>query len=1060
MFARRLNNGLLALGFTLLGAGLGVSGSADARVRPALPPGFDGGNQTSRPLTRIRANVNLMGLANGCFNPVAATPTDDVVGPHSGTTPAALIAFGGVNAKCVTPGPPDTQVAAGDSWVVEDVNGELAVFDRAGKLLKVVTTNSLFGVSGTCDPRIVFDPIPSPHWYATTLEGCSLDSGDSIDIAVSHGADPTGLWDIYRVFTAASNRFADQARLGFSSDKVLIDFTQSDQRVFCVTCWDDIMVVVEKSDLASLTSGPRAIDINMSTETNHRRKIIPAIPLPAAEQPTGFAVYRGSDAFGKYESTLVYIGLPSTGDVAFRETGDSIPATNNPDPAAQPAVNKNQIDPGREDVQSVSLIAASSSSFSGILWSAGSTKCSVGGEDRVCVRIDKVKIDSAGQASVTFNHDVSQKNNDLLDPAVVGDRSGNRVWIAESRTGTIFPTSELRLFTIGGAMHTIQYGSGNDPYVIDKFSGKDDPRKGLTRFGDYSGIFIDSTQPSGVTVWAATENAAISNSVGFNTSLVEATFVRPAVLNVSPGLGSAGDAIDVFGRDFSQTSAVRFGGVAAGSVTFLGSDHLRVTAPAQPPTTVNVFVTTLKGTNDPLPGPPLPFPNVADRFTYQYLLWSSGGDPAGDVVAIDPIADKRHFATRIGNIFGTRGIAMSPDGRTIYATSPLDGDMAWLDATTGKLLGAIAVGVAPTKVTVSPDGKYAFVTDPKNTASGGAVIPVLLQTPNHQPQLQAPVPIADPRDIAVAANGKVFVSSGTAHQIIVLSYGPCPVTPRWCPTGGLNVPTGTPGPLAAGRDTIWLGVAGSPGLPPGLVYTISPSSPALSTPINLDRAPEAMAAAPDGHTAFAVTANGGASGGWIYPIAHNPPAPDSLQPAYTIPDGPVGGAAVSSDSGRIYVAGSTSGHINAAVVPNPYLGALKSGPGTSFELATNVPPPTGCGGGVWADPSRGVQFSKSPPRKNVIVTVDASVLYCPSQASGPGKATPTLIVKPPKTKACPKPFKIQNSALTLAAGTVSFSMQFRPMCRGKWTAAPSLASFIGPPPSPPGFGSLVFTVKP
>ena len=439
------------------------------RADAAVPPGFDSGNQTSNPLVRRAANVDFMSLATTSISSSPIVATDDVVGPHGPSDPAVLQAFGGLSKNGVAPS--DTYLAAGSSFVVEMINSAVAVFDRAGNVERAVKLSAMFSDPAVGDGRIVFDPMPAPgHWIISDMDITGgADAGDAVDVAVSHTEDPTGLWDVYRAFTAPSDRFVDQPRLGFSADKVLIEFTSQDKLTFpsfCATCWDDIMIVIEKSDLDSLVSSPQAIDINLSTELNHRFGVIPATPLPGAEVPNAFAVYRGHDVLGAYSSTLVIVGLPSTNDVAFKETGPKIVGTSPPPAASQPGVTPANIDSGDDMVMSVSLVSASTTDFSGVLWTAGGDKCKPQGSstDRACVRIDKVNVDASGNATVPngFDFELGLNNEDIMYPAVVGDPVNNRVWVADSRTGSTFPTSELRLLdfnTIPPRIHTISYGT-------------------------------------------------------------------------------------------------------------------------------------------------------------------------------------------------------------------------------------------------------------------------------------------------------------------------------------------------------------------------------------------------------------------------------------------------------------------------------------------------------------------------------------------------------------------------------------------------------------------------
>jgi hypothetical protein len=1060
---RSVGAGAVVVAGSLLVAGAPIAPAAGS---PAVVAGFDHGNQSPNPLTRLFQNVNLSTLPQIPFTRARITATDDVPGSHLADDPLALQAQTGVaftdESSEFGPFPPDTQIAAGAGFVVQAVNNTIAVMDRTGTPLTTVSTNSLFGVSNTSDPKIVFDA-GAGVWYVTDIEAVQTDAGDAIDLAVSHTSDPTGLWDVYRVWTAASNRLADQPRLGFSADKVLVELTNFDKLSFpslCLTCFDDFMIVIQKSDLTSLSPSPEGIAIDLSTETNHRFSMIPAIPLPSAEVPTAYAAYRGSDLLGDYESTLVIVGTPAAADVAFKETGPGVQGVSNPPAAAQPGVSPNVLNSGDTRMLSVSLVKASTLNFSATLWTSSGTGCSEGGETRACARIDKVNVSSGGDASVPIDFNLGEPGNDLLYPAVVGDTSGDHVWVADSVTGSVFPTSELRLLTFKGTgltnSRTITYGSGAFAYTTDQ--DKQNASNTLeTRFGDYSGIFVDPSESSGATVWAATENAAPTAGGHWRTSIVEATFLRPTVTSVTPQAGFAGDVVDVFGSGFSEQSLVRFGGTVSTLVGFLGSDHLQAVVPPQAPTTVNVLVTTTKGTDTPLPGPPLPFPSVPDRFTYQSLLWASGTDPAGNVVAVDPATDTRHFSVSAPG--PTVGVALSPDGGTVFATIPSTGQVESIDAATGLPDGLVNVGVTPTEIAVAQDGAYAFVTDPGAFGGTGGVIPIAL-SPNAAPKPQKAVAVPDPRGVATTASGQVYVTSGSGRRVVILTRVPCPVVVKWCPTTSIAVPTGTPGPVASGPDRVWLGVAGPPSAPSGTVYSIDPAlPPALSSPLFLDHPPSAMAVTPNGQFAFAIST----AAGVVYPIGHAPPNPDVLLPPVTLAATPLGGGVASFDSSTLFVAGGSSGQINAVAVPSAVGTSLTSGPATSAELATDLPPTISCGGAAWGRPTTGMLTSSNPVVTGTTVTVVASLPACPPPAPAPATAVPTLTVHPPSSPSCPTSYKESEPAVTLSPGmdtVVTFSFQFSATCAGTWKATPSLAKFTGPPPLPPKFKAATTAVGP
>jgi alpha-tubulin suppressor-like RCC1 family protein len=106
---------------------------------------------------------------------------------------------------------------------------------------------------------------------------------------------------------------------------------------------------------------------------------------------------------------------------------------------------------------------------------------------------------------------------------------------------------------------------------------------------------------------------AASNSSGWNAAQSEGLAVggnpTPFVTSLEPETGSeaGGTSVVIVGGNFGEASAVKFGSVAAGSFEVLSPGEIKAIAPAQASGTVNVRVTTPKGTSGA---------NLASEFTY------------------------------------------------------------------------------------------------------------------------------------------------------------------------------------------------------------------------------------------------------------------------------------------------------------------------------------------------------------------------------------------------------------------------------------------------------------
>jgi hypothetical protein len=118
--------------------------------------------------------------------------------------------------------PPDTQIAASGSWVVEEANREMDIFAHDGTLAQSIDLGTLFtGTPGGTDPKIVYDEA-SQRFFSTYLVGAPGGS-TAVDLAVA--SSPRGTWSVYGVHV--QHLLQDQPKLGFSSDKVVISWNDN-----------------------------------------------------------------------------------------------------------------------------------------------------------------------------------------------------------------------------------------------------------------------------------------------------------------------------------------------------------------------------------------------------------------------------------------------------------------------------------------------------------------------------------------------------------------------------------------------------------------------------------------------------------------------------------------------------------------------------------------------------------------------------------------------------------------------------------------------------------------
>jgi hypothetical protein len=173
------------------------------RSRSALHPG--GANVGTSPLTpRTRTRPDVPGGNGGGRPGGGGTWTDPVLQTSYPSPFAAALRTSseGIGADGVAP--PDTNVAVGDTQVVEVVNLEYAIYDKAGtQLTAPQPIHTIFtGLGGMCetsdggDPIVFFDT-QAHRWFISQLEYNSNFSSNLLCTAVSATSDAAGAYYLY-----------------------------------------------------------------------------------------------------------------------------------------------------------------------------------------------------------------------------------------------------------------------------------------------------------------------------------------------------------------------------------------------------------------------------------------------------------------------------------------------------------------------------------------------------------------------------------------------------------------------------------------------------------------------------------------------------------------------------------------------------------------------------------------------------------------------------------------------------------------------------------------------
>ncbi len=515
--------------------------------------------------------------------------------------------------------PPDTQLAAGPTDLMEVDNAVGSIWSKSGSLVSTFDLNQFFGVPsedagyGAFDVRVVYDA-GSGRWIASSSAASSNLTDDQVYLAVSATSDPTGTWYVYTVAANTGGTLYDQPMTGVSSSLVVIswnDFSYGGRTFTGQETW-----VLQKSDL---TSGAAVQGVHWGPDGT-RFRLVPAVSIGTA--PTEYLVYNNADPLALVENqgtpTLGVVavnGTPAQGNVTFTEWDPPIAATGVPPSAQQPGPNV--IDTGDDRLESAVW-------QNGVLWTAGNDACIPSGTSTTqsCMRF--IQLDTGGNSpQVVQDFDAATPGTDLYYPAVAVDASGDLVTAFTESSPTLYAGAAAGVQPAGSTgplQDTAEFEPGQAAYC-----GFDCQGGGTNRWGDYSAASVDPSNPA--EVWVAAEYADTASDQGdWGTAAagvtVPSTSTAPVVTSVSPAEGppGGGTSVTVGGSGFTGATAVDFG-TAAGSIEAVSASA--ITALSPPGTgTVNVTVVTPNGTSSA---------TASDAFTYTAPLAVTSGALPGAV---------------------------------------------------------------------------------------------------------------------------------------------------------------------------------------------------------------------------------------------------------------------------------------------------------------------------------------------------------------------------------------------------------------------------------------------
>lgn len=403
--------------------------------------------------------------------------------------------------------PPDTQLAAGPTDLLEVDNAVLSVWSKSGQLVQAFDLNNFLGVPSeglglaAFDPRVAYDAATG-RWLVSASATDPSNTYNQVFLAISQTSNPTGAWYVFTINGNNYGELYDQPMFGVSGNKVVISWNDFAYGSFIgAETW-----VLQKSQLLD---GQAASAVQFGPDST-RFRLVPAQNLSSGN--TAYMVYNNSDPTSLLQNTpypslgvVEITGSPAQGTVRWLEWDPQIAPTSAPPNAAQPG---EAMAITTDDDRLESAVWQN-----GVLWTAGNDACVPAGgtTTQSCLRL--IEVSTSGSAPfVLQDFDAGMTGTDLYYPAVSMDSAGNMFvafsYSSPSLYASVGATGQPAGAPTGTLDPLVSIAQGQGVYCGFDCSGG----YGTNRWGDYSAAAQDPSNPS--EVWVAGEYAASSTDPG------------------------------------------------------------------------------------------------------------------------------------------------------------------------------------------------------------------------------------------------------------------------------------------------------------------------------------------------------------------------------------------------------------------------------------------------------------------------------------------------------------------------------------------------------------------